>query len=84
MEETIVELEEKTGRLVKEIKVIEDKILQLEELFKCSVCKNIKLLVNCYSCDKRICNQCYNCHHTKSNETENVLVYYCKSCAYNL
>ena len=70
--------------LENKIKELEDQILQLEELFKCTNCKNVKLLVNCYNCDKRICNQCYICSHTKTNERENVLLYYCKECNYNL
>jgi hypothetical protein len=79
----INELEEKHKNLENKIKIIEERILQLEDLFKCTDCKNIKLLVNCYSCDKRICNQCYNCHHTKSFDELNVLRYYCKKCTYN-
>jgi len=81
--QNIFELEEKHTILENQIKELEGKIIQLEDLFKCFKCKNVKLLVNCYSCDQRVCNQCYICVHTKQYNQENVLVYYCKKCGYS-
>jgi hypothetical protein len=79
----IISLEEKTENLQIQIIELEDKILALENLFKCYLCKKLKILANCEICNVRICNQCYICSLPKSINTENDFIYYCRKCIFN-
>jgi len=62
------------------IKKLEERVLKLENLFKCYICNNVDLLFNCYKCNAKICLKCANLRETKSYNEDIVILYFCKEC----
>ena len=52
----------------------------LENIFRCSQCKNINTLTNCFTCNKKLCMNCCNSLETKNFTSDNIVVYFCKDC----
>ena len=73
MEQRLIDAEKKITEQKKRIET-------LENLFRCSDCKAINTLTNCFTCDKKICTNCCNSLETKNFTSDNIIVYFCKDC----
>ena len=64
------------------LRFLEEKIKILEDLSRCSVCRNIESLICCSSCYAKVCD---NCNITKERSVSKggvEFIILCRTCSY--
>jgi hypothetical protein len=73
-------LEEKMTKMALIINVLEEKNKYLENLSKCSFCRNIRELFCCSSCYAKVCGECNIIKERSSRNGETEIIIFCRTC----
>jgi len=73
LNQIIIKLQEKMDKQ-------NNKIKRLEEFFSCNICGEIDDMYFCYSCARKVCNDCKCCIETKdyTGDITRILCKWCK------
>ena len=73
-------LEEKISKMLIIINVLGEKNEYLENLSRCSFCKNVRSLLYCYCCYSKVCEQCNIIKERNGRMGEVEIFIFCRNC----